>query len=110
MCSSTGGRRNFLTWLTVFSSSRAASTASSAEPHSFLFGLATSCSTIFPPPLVLVAHEELRVLALLVGALLEELREAGEGDVLALEEEALKVQLKRHSISRMYGIIYLFCY
>ncbi len=58
-----------------------------------------------PSPLVLVSHEELRVLALLVGALLEELGEAGEGDVLALEEEALKFQLKHHSISLMY---YLF--
>merc|ERR1712172_282129 len=39
-------------WLTVFSSSRAASMASSGVPHSIVVGLATSWKTTLPPRLV----------------------------------------------------------
>ena len=38
-------------WLTVFSSSKADSNASNADPHSSLFGLATSLRTTLPPRL-----------------------------------------------------------
>ncbi len=43
--------RRQLTWFTVFSSSRAAVTASKGEDHSSLVGFATGCKTIRPPRL-----------------------------------------------------------
>merc|ERR1712025_956707 len=58
-------------WLTVFSSSRAASRASTGDPHSMELGLAISWKTTLPP--------------LLIGGLLEESRHALVSHIVPVE-------------------------